>query len=159
MPRDVAPSRLQAHFKDADFSEHGSRWDSLWKDSFTPWDRGSPSMALRDVLVDRKELFPSSPSSTNGNRKTALVPGCGRGYDVLLLTALGYDTYGLDTSDNAINEAKEVQSRVGGDEIYQAREGVEKGKVIWLTGDFFKDDFLRAANVDGFDLIYDYTVS
>ena len=116
-------------------------------------------MALRDVLVDRKELFPSSPSSTNGNRKTALVPGCGRGYDVLLLTALGYDTYGLDTSDNAINEAKEVQSRVGGDEIYQAREGVEKGKVTWLIGDFFKDDFLRAANVDGFDLIYDYTVS
>lgn len=159
MPRDVAPGRLQAHFKDADFSQHGSRWDSLWKDSYTPWDRGSPSMALNDVLADRKELFPSPPDPADGRRKTALVPGCGRGYDVLLLSALGYDTYGLDTSENAINEAKEVQTKVGGDEVYQAREGIKKGNITWLMGDFFKDDFLHAANVGKFDLIYDYTVS
>lgn len=142
MPRDLAPGRLQAHFQDADFSQHGSRWDSLWKDSFTPWDRGSPSMALNDVLVDRKDLFLSSPHNAGDKRKTALVPGCGRGYDVLLLSGLGYDSYGLDTSQNAINEAKEVQSKVGGDEVYQAEDGVAKGNITWLIGDFFSNEFL-----------------
>ncbi len=151
-----APSagKLEQTFSGSDFSSHGKRWDGLWKESFTPWDRGGPSMALNDLVLDRRDLVP--PSQDGGRRKKALVPGCGRGYDVLLLAALGYDVYGLDYSADAIERAVANSNEVGGEPVYDAREGVEKGAVTWLTGDFFADERLSTGE---FDLIFDYTVS
>jgi hypothetical protein len=41
--------------------------------------------------------------------------------------------------------------------VYETREGVQKGSVNWVKGDFFKEGF--GAGVEGkFDFIYDYTV-
>ncbi len=153
-PQEV--NRLEQTFQGSDFSSHGPRWASLWKDSFTPWDRGGPSMALQDLVLEHKELIP--PSQESGQRKKALVPGCGRGYDVLLLAALGYDAYGLDYSTEAVGRAIENEKEVREQDVYRAREGVDKGTVTWLTGDFFADEFLDAAGTRSFDLIFDYTV-
>ena len=77
-------------------SSHGPKWDSLWNESYTPWDRGGPSLALADLMQDKPELF--SGQTASSKNRTALVPGCGRGYDVLLLSALSYDVVGLDYS-------------------------------------------------------------
>lgn len=45
-----------------------------------------------------------------------------------------------------------------GDEMYEI-QGVEKGSVNWIVGDFFTDEFLKGVEGEGtFDLIYDYTV-
>jgi methyl halide transferase len=149
------PGKLQETFANADFSEHGSKWNQLWEESYTPWDRGGPSMALNDLLEEAKHLFLSTKA-----KKTALVPGCGMGHDVLLLAAFGYDVYGLDYSASAAKSAIDNQAAVGNDEVYRPRQGVEAGKITWLTGDFFSDDWLQKADVGGkFDLIFDYTVS
>jgi SAM-dependent methyltransferase len=149
-----ARARLRAHFEETEASDHGSKWNDLWKEGFVPWDRGSPNPALIDLLAEHQDLFPAKQG-----RKKALVPGCGKGYDVLLLSSWGYDAYGLDVSEVALETAKKTQEEVEGQDIYKAAEGVQKGVVTWLSGDFFKDGFLE--NVKGeptFDLIYDYTV-
>lgn len=150
-----ARARLVAHF-DGEISLHGSKWNDLYEEGFIPWDRGSPNPALIDLLTERQDLLPppSKPS-----RKKALVPGCGKGYDVLLLSAFGYDAYGLEISPKALETARENERELNGQSVYERREGRGKGKVVWLSGDFFEEDFLK--DVDGkkkFDLIYDYTV-
>jgi methyl halide transferase len=153
-----ARARLLSHFQSArGTTEHGQKWDELWEEGFLPWDKGFPNPALVDLLSERPELFPPPPKS--GKRK-ALVPGCGRGYDVLLLSAFGYDAYGLEISNSALKAAREIEKEIGGKGIYEPREGVEKGRVTWLVGDFFADGFLKDVKGEGtFDLIYDYTVS
>ncbi|TLD28320.1 hypothetical protein PspLS_03595 [Pyricularia sp. CBS 133598] len=151
-------NKLSNLFLDQPLSEHGKRWDGLWKEEYTPWDRAGPSMALYDVLTGRPDLV---PPPIGGQRKRALVPGCGRGYDVLLLAALGYDAWGLDYSEEATKQSIIYEKKVeqGDDGTYAElkREGVEKGKVTWLTGDFFSEEWVNKAGVQQFDLIYDYT--
>ena len=153
-----ARTRLRAHFIQAKgTAEHGKQWDALWKEGFLPWDKGSPSPALVDLLTERQDLF---PSISFGGRRKALVPGCGKGYDVLLLSAFGYDAYGLEISNNALAEARKVEKEMAGKGVYEPREGLESGKITWLSGDFFEDEFLKDVDGDGkFDLFYDYTVS
>lgn len=149
-------ARLKAQFEGHDPAQHGERWDQLWKDKVTPWDNESPNPALIDILNEREDLV---SKKRDGSRKKALVAGCGKGYDVLLLRAMGYDAYGLDISETGLRGAKDIEKEKDGKGLYEPKDGVEKGKVTWIFGDFFKDDFL--ANVDGektFDLIYDYTV-
>lgn len=153
----TARERLRTHFI-GDESQHLQKWDDLWQQKFVPWDKGTPNPGLVDLFFERQDLFPSSPSA-GASRKKALVPGCGKGYDVLLLSSLGYDAYGLDYSGTALDAARANEREFAGKGVYEGKEGVEKGKVIWVSGDFFKDDFLGV--VDGeksFDLIYDYTV-
>jgi SAM-dependent methyltransferase len=115
-----------------------------------------PNPALVDLLSERQDLVPLP--ETPGSKK-ALVPGCGKGYDVLLLAAFGYDAYGLEVSQGALQAARKHEVEAESNDIYTVK-GKGKGNVKWLSGDFFKDDF--KANVDTeakFDLIYDYTVS
>ncbi|KAK3327317.1 S-adenosyl-L-methionine-dependent methyltransferase [Cercophora scortea] len=161
--------RLQATFQDKDFSAHGSTWDSLWKDAYTPWDRQGPSMALNDLLMADDPataslfpaLHPTATTTATGKPPKALVPGCGRGHDVLLLSAFGYDVTGLDTSAKAMDEAAENAKAMGDDPVYVPRVGIaaSKGSVTWLVADFFDGAWLSgvAAADGGFDLIFDYT--
>jgi hypothetical protein len=46
---------------------------------------------------------------------------------------------------------------MGGKGVYEARDGVKKGSVNWVKGDFFKEEFGEAGEAK-FDFIYDYTV-
>ncbi|KAK1775260.1 S-adenosyl-L-methionine-dependent methyltransferase [Copromyces sp. CBS 386.78] len=166
--------RLRSLFKDSDYSTHPENWDTLWKESFTPWDRGGPSQALDQVLSLHRELFPKAPNSSDDwdkPRPKALVPGCGRGHDVLLLSAHGYDVFGLDSSPTSLEEAKKNEKRVAEadnegkwKELYAPRKelGVTtKGRVMWVTGDFFEDDWVNDSGYgkvkNGFNLIFDYT--
>lgn len=148
-----ARARLLSHFTAAKgTTEHGAKWNELWKEGFLPWDKGIPNPALVDLLFERQDIVP--PPSPK--KKKALVPGCGKGYDVLLLSAFGYDAYGLEISSKALEEAKKVEGEMSGKGVYATREGVKEGSITWLSGDFFKDEFLGGEGK--FDLIYDYTV-
>ncbi|KAI1495209.1 S-adenosyl-L-methionine-dependent methyltransferase [Biscogniauxia mediterranea] len=152
---------LTTLFKGLTGSEYDSRWDTCWDEKRTPWDRGGPSWALYDVLKEKPELFPLPGRS--GTRKTALVPGCGTGYDVLLLSAFGFDVCGLDLSAGATAAAKKhAEEKKEEEGPYEPQEGVERGAITWLTGNFFEDDWLREVEAATgkpakFDLIFDYT--
>lgn len=164
-----ARERLRQHFLNSDPCTHPSRWDDLWKTGdFLPWDRGAPNPALVDTLTQRPELLgPATTTSTTGDattgprqRKRALVPGCGKGYDVLLLASLGYDAYGVEASANAVKACEKHAAEQA--ERYPARDTeVGSGGVKFVLGDFFKDEWLAGVDGglgEGFDLIYDYTV-
>ncbi|KAI0721207.1 hypothetical protein C8Q72DRAFT_756942, partial [Fomitopsis betulina] len=65
----------------------------------TPWDAGQSQPPLKDLLASGEVDFPKSGR--------ALVPGCGRGYDAILIaTTLGLETTGLDISPVAMNAAR-----------------------------------------------------
>ncbi|KAI9769237.1 MAG: hypothetical protein M1840_004366 [Geoglossum simile] len=154
-------ARLRSHFSVAD-DAFGSRWAELWDvGDFLPWDKGTPNPALEDILKDRRDLLGESVfvEEVGGGkrRKRALVPGCGRGYDVLLLASFGYDAYGLDISESAVKLCDEFAREHGGD--YKVRdEAVGAGKVKFLVGDFFGAEW--EGQVEGgasFELLYDYT--
>ncbi|KAL9088020.1 MAG: hypothetical protein Q9165_006361 [Trypethelium subeluteriae] len=155
--------RLRKHFQkfsDGD-NTYMQGWDDLWQTGFLPFDRERPSPAIVDTLKSRRELVENSWVIENGTRrrKRALVPGCGRGYDVLLFASCGYDAYGLEASENALKACKEFATK-SGDQYPVWNKKVGQGQLHWICGDFFKDDWCRDA--DGktlsFDLIYDYTV-
>ena len=154
-------ARLLAHFA-VDTAEHKDRWADLWdRGDFLPFDRGTANPALEDVLADRQDLIGGcyvTDAHGRRRRRKALVPGCGRGYDVLLLASFGYDCYGLEISDSAVRMCRREQEVNG--HKYPVREASQgAGKVTFLVGDFFGDSW--ASHVDGgptFELIYDYTV-
>lgn len=189
-------SELQKTFQGRPAAQHISGWDDLWKKSLTPWDRAGPSQALRDAILSQNQNLFGSPikklatmttTTTNGQqqqqqRKKALVPGCGRGYDVISLASLGYDTFGLDGSENAILAARKLEAEEISCEsdAYRLRDPlIGKGKIQFIIGDFFHDDFLAAIATttthgdstsnsasnntvpptadEKFDLIFDYT--
>ncbi|OAA34026.1 Thiopurine S-methyltransferase [Metarhizium rileyi] len=98
----------------------------------------------------------------DGERRKALVPGCGRGVDVLLFASFGYDAMmpmAWSAAPRLVEackkEEKENRSR------YRVRdEKVGRGKVTFVQGDFFDDTWLKEIGVprNGFEVIYDYTV-
>lgn len=161
---DEARERLRQHFLNSDASTHPSRWDDLWKTGdFLPWDRGTPNPALVDTLEQRTELLGPAiaTDSTTGlkRRKRALVPGCGKGYDVLLLASFGYDAYGIEASANAV-KACERHAAEQADKYPARNTEVGSGSVKFVFGDFFKDGWIASVNGglrEGFDLVYDYT--
>lgn len=176
MANPAGAQRLQTTFANAPITSHPQRWDELYRDSYSPWDRAGPSPALADLLTQRPDLVPPAQErDARGNplrtptgavsKRTALVPGCGRGHDVILLARLGYDVWGLDSSETAITAARENEreARGGADVLRPLNEDVvESGKVTWVTANFFSDDWSKDAGTDGtgqFDLVFDYTVS
>lgn len=157
-----ARTRLLAHFS-GDTAAHSDRWSELWdKGDFLPWDRGTPNPALEDVLAHRQDLIGdrfARGGEGGKRRKKALVPGCGRGYDVLLLASFGYDVYGLDLSESAVQMCRREQDTNGHKYPVRDVNVGGAGKITFLTGDFFGDAW--SSNIDGgpvFELIYDYTV-
>lgn len=155
-----ARAALKEHFNAYSGDKYAQGWAKLWEDgSFLPWDRGRPSPALIDTLENHQGLI--GRAVLDGRRKKALVPGCGRGVDVLLLESFGYDAIGLEVSEDAVKAAKEYAKDSGSE--YPAKDkGAGKGSSKFVHGDFYKDDFLRDAGLkegERFDLIYDYTVS
>ncbi len=151
-----------SHFA-GDFSKHPNKWSDLWdKGDFLPWDRGKPNPALIDTLTERQDLIGSCMTQDglgHQRRKRALVPGCGRGYDVLLLASFGYDAYGLEVSDTAVKRCIEEQ-KGNGDKYPLKDESIGAGKASFFVGDFFSSTWMTNVEGDGkLDLIYDYTVS
>ncbi|KAJ4384822.1 hypothetical protein N0V86_000425 [Didymella sp. IMI 355093] len=182
--------RLRSHFASLDSTPtaQGSGWDSLWeKASFLPWDRGYANPALIDLLSSSSSSSapptssaanptPAAPSAdarpapvelprplegSSGKRKKVLVPGCGKGYDVALFSAYGYDAYGLEVSQHAGKAAEAYLASAGPGALegeYAGKDGgVGKGKAVCLVGDFFDDAWVAQTGEGGFDVIYDNT--
>ncbi|TAQ83924.1 hypothetical protein B7494_g7752 [Chlorociboria aeruginascens] len=155
----VGRERLVSHFS-VDSSQHGSRWDTLWAENFIPWDQGSAHPALIDALSHRTDLLGSpvmKDSSGTERRKRALVPGCGKGYDVLVFASFGYDAWGLEVSETAIKACEELEKETRQADEYQVKNrDVGKGAVNFIHGDFYGTEWQGQAS-DRFDVIYDYT--
>lgn len=154
-------ARLMAHFA-GDTSKHQNKWSDLWdQGDFLPWDRGMPNPALLDTLTDQRHWLGTcfvSDDFGNKRRKRALVPGCGKGYDVLLLASFGYDAFGLEVSQTAVNRCQEEQN-VNGHKYSVNDQNSGAGAVKFMHGDFFGADWMINIEGDGkLDLIYDYTV-
>ncbi|KZF23609.1 thiopurine S-methyltransferase family protein [Xylona heveae TC161] len=161
------PTPLINHFSKTPTDDHGSAWSALWdSDDSDLWDRGKPSPALIDLIEQQSELL--RPIAENGRRKKALVPGCGRGYDVVMLALHGFDAYGLEISETAVATANRYASaelqnpqdyNFGPENsIISQPDGV--GRVTFFQGDFFKSDWsdpLTNNGAEKFDLVYDYT--
>lgn len=152
---------FMAKYKDDNFEG----WAELWNKSQgkpLPFDRGFPNPALEDTLIEKRSIIGSPigrDAQGNTYRKKALVPGCGRGVDVLLLASFGYDAYGLEYSATALEVCKEEQAKNG--DKYPVRDAeVGQGKITFVQGDFFQDTWLEKLQLtrNSFDLIYDYTV-
>ncbi|KAL1966767.1 hypothetical protein VTN77DRAFT_3964 [Rasamsonia byssochlamydoides] len=140
-------------------------WASLWKNKGAEppsWDRGFPNPALEDTLVHGRALLGGPLMEEEGSgekkRKKALVPGCGSGFDVFLLASFGYDAYGLDYSDVAVEICRQEEAKAA--DKYPVRDpAIGRGKMTFVQGDFFSDDWLDKLGLqrNSFDLIYDYT--
>lgn len=157
-----ARAQLLKHFA-VDTAEHQNRWSQLWdKGDFLPWDRGAPNPALVDLLSYRRDLIGTSTvehdEKGGRRRKRALVPGCGRGYDVLLLASFGYDAYGLEISESAVKLCR-TEQEVNGYKYPVRHSSIGAGNVTFVKGDFFGEEWAKATGEEGrFDFIYDYTV-
>jgi len=157
--------RLQQFFS-GPVAENQGRWSKLWDaGDFLPFDRGFANPALEDTLTQRSTLLGTAAQYADGSkpatRKRALVPGCGRGYDVLLLASFGYDAYGLEISETAVQKCKEYYEK-NGQKYPEKDEELGIGQVVFIHGDFFdsttwKGDVESLGSPKEFDLIYDYT--
>ncbi|KAB8067988.1 S-adenosyl-L-methionine-dependent methyltransferase [Aspergillus leporis] len=152
------------HFAEREVRDHGSVWAALWDTQNNDmWDRGKPSPALIDLVEQREGLF--QPLAADGRRKRALVPGCGRGYDVVMLALHGYDAYGVEISATGVAAAQSYASQeLQKPQAYNFGERKSgwagPGNATFIKGDFFRRDWEPKVLKDGevlFDIIYDYT--
>ncbi|KIX00861.1 uncharacterized protein Z518_09926 [Rhinocladiella mackenziei CBS 650.93] len=164
LPIEEARAELRRHFTNFQGDKYAEGWAELWtKGDFLPWDRMAPSPALADTLIHHVDVVGHAVLDEDGQtrRKRALVPGCGRGVDVLLLQSFGYDAVGLEYSEGAFVACEEYAKEHADD--YPVRdEKVGKGSTKFVKGDFYSDEWVESAGFGKdakFDLIYDYTVS
>jgi SAM-dependent methyltransferase len=181
--------KLREHFQALPEASHGQGWDALWADaSFLPWDRGNTNPALIDLLTSQvlhcpppvspvpnpslsapEDVFSGGlqlpgPIKPDGRRARVLIPGCGKGYDVALFAAHGYDAFGLEISEHAARAAFVYLGNVGEGPLEgeyaaaNATRGIDRGKMACLLGDFFSDDWRQVESGEGYDIIYDITV-
>ncbi|MDQ7005580.1 MAG: methyltransferase domain-containing protein [Ghiorsea sp.] len=78
-------------------------WESLYQEQDTGWDRGEVSPALLNFLE----------KSALGNAKTVLIPGCGRGYEVVELAKRGFEVTALDLAPSAVAHLKQTLEAEG----------------------------------------------
>ena len=164
--RDEGREKLRLYFAGLPNEHQTKGWDEMWQQRNTPWDRHQPNPALVDTLSNKAELLGPPFKEVDGKqvRKKALVPGCGRGYDVLLFSCHGYDAYGLDASPTAIDGAWKLFMEQAKEQHYPVKNVQNgRGDVKFVLADFFKDDFLYQIHAHGelqprgFDIVYDYT--
>jgi len=105
-------------------------WNARYLEKDTPWDHGEAPAEL-SRLLSLEDLW---------RQKRVLVPGCGRGHDVELISQSAAEVIGVDLSEQAI---KEAQSRIGNlkvnslpiqfvnDDVFAPRERWAKVDIIF----------------------------
>lgn len=99
-------------------------WENCYQTGNTIWDRQAPNPQL-ESWIRTGHLLPvvdsdARPGSNDDARVTrVLIPGCGAGYEVVLLAEWGFDVLGLDYAPSAIAQARNLlrqllASKVGG---------------------------------------------
>lgn len=113
-------------------------WETTWREGVTPWEvQTGYQPALKAFLESGKLGLPKSGR--------AIVPGCGRGYDAILIgETLGLDVLGADLSETAVAEARKLLEKTG-----------TTAKVSYRAGDFFK--YVPGDGEEPFVLAYDFT--
>ena len=102
-------------------------WDERFDGAFTPWDRGGVPERFRRFVGEN--LTPGSDPEgrtqargsrasgadpvglTQGLGLTALIPGCGAGYELALLCGSGWDATAIDFSPSAVAAARQNVGR------------------------------------------------
>lgn len=102
-------------------------WEAAYANQDTPWDKGMAAPPLSEFL---------SKHTVCG---TVLVPGCGAGHDVRLLTGLGAEVVGMDIAPTAVEQASGL---------------LPKGGERYVVGDFLK---LSEAWHTHFDWVVEHT--
>lgn len=104
-------------------------WETLYQQKDTGWDRGEISPALHHWLETGRLVA--------GQR--VLIPGCGRGYEVVELAKRGFDVTALDLAPSAIAAVKQA--------LYDAN----------LTATLICSDLFDYQPDKNFDVIYEQT--
>lgn len=74
-------------------------WDERFDRNFTPWDQGGVPAALRQFVAAHPQP------------RTALIPGCGMGYELAYLSEAGWDAVAIDFAPAAVAAARAVVGR------------------------------------------------
>jgi len=99
-------------------------WNERYLSGDTPWEKGSPSPPLLELLGRTgKEIWGSG---------IILVPGCGTGHDVRALAATGLKVLGLDLAGLAVEKAESYQK--SGAESYAEGDFLDP---VWRAGKSF----------------------
>ena len=106
-------------------------WETIYRSEEPGWDQGAPSPPLVAAL----ELGLLS------EHRRVFVPGCGRGYDALLLAERGHDVVAVDFADTAIRHVNEEAANRG--------LGVDARQADIFT--------LEAEPAASFDAVFEYT--
>ncbi|KAI9143257.1 S-adenosyl-L-methionine-dependent methyltransferase [Paraphysoderma sedebokerense] len=121
-----------------ELAKQNGGWEEMHKTKNTPWDAGKSAPALLKLLKEGK--VPNGDDQILVHRR-ALVPGCGRGYDVFNLASENRYAVGLDISDTVIAECQQAQ---------------KERNIPDLQATFLKADFFTFPT-EKFDTVYDYT--
>ncbi|MBN8603967.1 MAG: methyltransferase domain-containing protein [Planctomycetes bacterium] len=103
-------------------------WQLRYDQGKTGWDRGQPNSILEQWIAN-KVLTPSR----------VLIPGCGRGHEVIRLAQLGFDVTGIDFAPSAV---RHLQA-----ELLQRN----------LIATVHQSDVFEFDDEQGFDFIYEQT--
>jgi len=117
----------------------GKGWEEHWANENIPWDAGKPAPSLVQLLKET----PQPDSAVRG--PTALVPGCGSGYDAFCLAEAGYRTVGLDIAPSARSRFDSLRTEAG----------LTEEQVHLKTQNFFTATVEELGGP--FALIWDYT--
>ena len=82
-------------------------WESRYATGETRFDLGAPNPILLEALATWPELIATGP------RPIAMVPGCGRGWDVVELARRGFAALGVDFVPAAIRDAERIARDAG----------------------------------------------
>jgi SAM-dependent methyltransferase len=134
---------------DADITTHDEGWEALWREGVTPWDLGGPTGTLMSELERKRR----DERETLQRWRTALIPGCGAGHDVLALArfldGIGTSTetnsnfptmrtvVGLDVSPTSLGRAKGILMDGIGRGDHSKR--LQHTDVRLYLGDFFEE--------------------
>eukprot|EP00190_Bangiopsis_sp_CCMP1999_P002941 CAMPEP_0198727640 /NCGR_PEP_ID=MMETSP1475-20131203/4615_1 /TAXON_ID= ORGANISM="Unidentified sp., Strain CCMP1999" /NCGR_SAMPLE_ID=MMETSP1475 /ASSEMBLY_ACC=CAM_ASM_001111 /LENGTH=218 /DNA_ID=CAMNT_0044489715 /DNA_START=114 /DNA_END=770 /DNA_ORIENTATION=- len=113
-------------------SAQRSKWENIWVE-LKPGEKF-------DSLVPHPYLVHLVKTGELKSPMRVLIPGCGRGYELVLLRKNGFDVVGIDISETAIREAK----------AFAEKNGVTDAELRL-------EDFFDSTNFsETFDLIIDY---
>ncbi|EDQ86113.1 uncharacterized protein MONBRDRAFT_11246 [Monosiga brevicollis MX1] len=144
MPRATPAMQTLQTAKD-EATRHGrsSHWETVWQEGVRPlgkFDAGGPCPALEILLA--QDDVPRHPEAR------ALVPGCGRGYDLPVLARHGFHVEGWELSETAAQVARDY---------INSQEHATPDAPLTGTMSVARMDFFEPTSDQQYDLIYDYT--
>ncbi|MGO4380168.1 methyltransferase domain-containing protein [Pseudoduganella sp. RAF53_2] len=82
-------------------------WDERFDKTFTPWDRGAAPERLRRFVTETANQVAATAWQPPALAPRVLIPGCGAGYELALLSEAGWDATAIDFSPSAVAAARQ----------------------------------------------------